>query len=333
MNILLTGGLGFIGSHTAVEILQNTNYRVIFLDNLYNSNPLTLDRICEIANNEKVTHKCFSILEKDKLEEVFKNYNIDCVIHFAALKSVPESISNPSNYYQTNIIGSINLLDCMVKYNVKKIVFSSSATVYSDHLPPLHEDMSIKLNQTNPYGTNKAMMEKIIEEYSRAYGINAINLRYFNPIGAHPSGLIGENPKKELTNLFPSLMDVLKGKKEYLHIFGDDYQTEDGSAERDYIHICDLASAHLCAVRYLNRFKGCIPINVGYGYGTSVFKIIKIFEEQNNIKIPIKISPRREGDLPSVYCVPDKAKTLLGWKPKFTIEDACLHAYHYFSNQ
>ena len=329
MNILLTGGLGFIGSHTAVELLQNTDYRVIFLDNLNNSFPYTLDRICEISKNEKIVHQYFSILDKDKLDHLFSTYPIDCVIHFAALKSVPESIINPSEYYHTNIIGSINLLDCMVKHQVKKLVFSSSATVYSDNLPPLKEDMPIKLNQTNPYGTNKAMMEKIIQEYSSAYGINAINLRYFNPIGGHPSGLIGENPKKELTNLFPSLMDVLQGKKEYLHIFGDDYQTEDGSAERDYIHVCDLASAHLSAVKYLENFRGCIPINVGYGHGTSVFKILKIFEEQNNIKIPVKISPRREGDLPSVYCVPDLAKNLLGWEPKYTIEDACRHAYQF----
>ena len=322
MAILVTGGAGYIGSHTTVELL-NIGADVIIVDNFSNSKPLVLDRIERITGKKPRFIKC-DILDKDALDNVFEtNPNIDSVIHFAALKSVGESNEKPLLYYHNNITGTLNLLDSMIKHGVNRMVFSSSATVYG--VPkevPIKEDAPT--STTNPYGETKLMIERILKDTCSAYpDFSACVLRYFNPIGAHESGLIGEDPQGIPNNLLPYITKVAVGKLDFLNIFGDDYPTHDGTGVRDYIHVVDLALAHLKAIDYTNILKGIDFINVGTGTGYSVFDIINAFSKVWGEKIKYKIAPRRKGDVASCYADPTKAFKVLGWKAKRDLVKMC----------
>jgi len=335
MVILVTGGTGFIGSHTVVELI-NKNYDCLIIDNLINSKREVVDKLAEITN-KKISFEEVDLLDKNKLENIFINNKIDCIIHFAGLKAVAESITMPVKYYNNNIISTLNLLELMNKYSVKKIIFSSSATVYGDSIVPMKEEYQIGIGITNPYGRTKYMIELILQDYYISNpDANVISLRYFNPIGAHSSGLIGENPQDIPNNIMPFLSKVAIQNntntfidKNYneLKIFGNNYNTRDGSCIRDYIHVVDLARAHVCA--YENLQKGYDAINIGTGKGTSVFELVNAFEKINNIKIPTRIVDRRAGDITECYCEPLKAKEKLGWIAEKTIEDSCKDVWNY----
>ena len=322
MAILVTGGTGFIGSHTVCELLE-TGEDIIILDNLSNSKECVLDRIEKITGKRPKFYKA-DLLDYDECEKIFKENDIESVIHFAGLKAVGESVEKPMMYYHNNITGTLNLCALMSKYNAKKIVFSSSATVYG--LPksvPISEDFP--LSTTNPYGETKLMIERILSDIcvsDKEWSV-AI-LRYFNPIGAHPSGLIGEDPKGIPNNLLPYVSKVAAGKLECLSVFGSDYDTKDGTGVRDYIHVVDLAKAHLCALKYARENKGVEPFNVGTGTGYSVFEIIKAYEAASGKKVNYKVVDRRPGDIGECYANPEKAYTVLGWKAEKGIEDMCI---------
>lgn len=329
--ILVTGGLGFIGSHTCVELLNN-NYSVIILDNLSNSNIDVLDNIKLLTGKSNITFIKGDILDKNLLENLFITNDIGLVIHFASLKSVNESITKPLNYYSNNITGTINILQVMEKYNCNNIIFSSSATVYGTQTYPVDETSTTGVGITNPYGKTKFFIEEILKDTCKSNkNFNAIALRYFNPIGAHKSGLIGENPNNIPNNLMPYILQVAKGKLEKLNIYGKDYNTVDGTCIRDFIHIEDLARGHLLTVNKLvtNELNGFIPINLGSGKGVSVLELVTIFENVNNIKINYDFVNRREGDLDIIYSKTHKAQELLGFQCINTIEDCCRDSYNF----
>lgn len=322
MSILVTGGTGYIGSHTVVELL-NIGSDVVIVDNLSNSKICVLDRIEKITGKRPEFIKC-DLLDYDALEAVFKSHpEIDSVIHFAGLKAVGESCSMPLRYYHNNITGTVNLLSLMNKYDVNKIVFSSSATVYGKpETVPIREDFP--LSTTNPYGETKLMIERILRDTTIADPkLSVCVLRYFNPIGAHESGLIGEDPRGIPNNLLPYISKVAAGKLECLSVFGNDYETHDGTGVRDYIHVVDLSLAHLRALEYTSRMKGIDYINVGTGNGYSVLEMVRAFEKAWGSEVKYKIAPRRPGDIAECYADPTKAYEVLSWKAERDLAKMC----------
>lgn len=330
MAILVTGGAGFIGSHTVVE-LQNAGYEVVVVDNLSNSSEKSLKRVEEITGKPVKFYKA-DILDKPALEQVFQKESIDSCIHFAGLKAVGESVQKPWEYYHNNITGTLILLDVMRKHNVKNIVFSSSATVYgAPEVVPVTEECP-KGEITNPYGQTKAMLEQVLTDIYKADNEwNVILLRYFNPIGAHKSGKIGENPNGIPNNLMPYITQVAVGKLEKLGVFGDDYDTPDGTGVRDYIHVVDLAKGHVKAIEKVKEKPGLKIYNLGTGIGYSVLDIVKNFEEATGINIPYEIKPRRAGDIATNYADASLAKKELGWTAENGIKEMCQDAWRWQS--
>ncbi|MGN1080814.1 MAG: UDP-glucose 4-epimerase GalE [Acutalibacteraceae bacterium] len=324
MKILVTGGTGYIGSHTVVDLIQN-GHEIIILDNLCNSKIDVLDKIEAITKTRPEFIKG-DIRDKSVLDSLFDKNKIDAVIHFAGLKAVGESCEKPLLYYENNIGGTICLLNCMKEHGCKKIVFSSSATVYGDPATvPVTEDFP--LSTTNPYGSTKLYIEQILKDISKAEGDWDITLlRYFNPVGAHESGLLGENPNGIPNNLMPYIMKVACKKLEKLHVFGNDYPTKDGTGVRDYIHVCDLAHGHTLAIKNLGGLR---IYNLGTGTGYSVLDIVSAFEKANGVKIPYVIDPRRPGDVAINYACPDKAKKELGFVASRNLEDMCRSSYEF----
>ena len=331
MKILVTGGTGYIGSHTCVELIQN-NHEVVIVDNLYNSKKDVLDKIEKITGVKPKFYE-IDILDSNKLEDVFKENKFDAVIHFAGYKAVGESVSIPLTYYKNNIAGSINLYELMNKYNVKNLVFSSSATVYGDDFEvPFKEEYGLGTT-TNPYGTTKKMNEMILTDLCKANtNMSTVLLRYFNPIGAHESGLIGEIPNGIPNNLVPYIAQTAIGQREYLKVFGDDYDTIDGTGVRDYIHVVDLAKAHVLAIEYAAKHNGCEVINIGTGKGYSVLEVLHAYEKACGHQIAYKIVERRQGDIATCYADTKKAKDLLGFEAKFDIDRMCQDSYRFTSN-
>ncbi len=326
MKVLVTGGLGYIGSHTVVELL-NSNYEVVVIDNLSNSNLDVLAKIKLIAQKDFKFYQG-NVQDKELLEKLFQENKIDSVIHFAGYKAVGESVLKPLMYYQNNLDSTLVLLETMQKYKVNKLVFSSSATVYGNPKKlPIPEDS--KIQTTNPYGTTKAMIETILKDLTISNdNLSIVILRYFNPLGAHKSSLLGENPKVP-NNIMPYIIKVATKEYPYLHIFGNDYDTKDGTGVRDYIHVCDLALGHIKALEYLQNNKGIEYFNLGAGKSYSVLELIKIFEKVTKTKIPYKIEKRRPGDIPICYADVTKAKELLNFKAEHTIEEMCQDSYNY----
>ena len=322
MSLLITGGTGYIGSHTVVELLQSTNEQdIVIVDNLSNSSTKVLERI-EIITNKTVTFIKADICDEAALEQVFNDHNIEAVIHFAGYKAVGESNEIPLAYYQNNVSGTLVLLQVMANHNVKNLVFSSSATVYGNNVSPLNETMAT--SATNPYGQTKLMVENILFDLAKSDKAWSIAcLRYFNPIGAHQSGLIGENPNGIPNNLLPYVAQLAVRRLDQLQVFGDDYDTQDGTGVRDYIHVVDLAQGHVKALESLAHDKGtvigCRAINLGTGKGTSVLEIVNTFKEISQQAIPYQIVPRRAGDLATVYADASLAKELLGWQAKLDL--------------
>ena len=330
MAILVTGGTGYIGSHTSIELLKRGE-EIIILDNLSNSKIEMCDSIKKLSGKDFKFYKV-DLLDKENLEKVFKENKIDEVIHFAGLKAVGESCEKPIEYYHNNITGTLNLVDVMRKYNCKKIVFSSSATVYGDPATvPIKEDFP--LSTTNPYGSTKLMIEQILTDvYKSDNKWTVILLRYFNPIGAHESGEIGENPNGIPNNLMPYINYVASGKLDHLNIFGNDYNTHDGTGVRDYIHVVDLAMGHLKALDKARKFKGVEAYNLGTGTGYSVLDIVKAFEKANNIQVKYEITERRPGDIAVCYADTTKAKEELEWVAVKDLEQMCKDAWRYTKN-
>ncbi len=328
MNILVTGGAGYIGSHTCVELL-NAGYGVVVIDNLYNSNQKAIDRIEQITG-KKVKFYKDDVLDRDALEKIFSENSIDAVIHFAGLKAVGESVHKPIEYYHTNIGGTLALVDVMREHNCKNIIFSSSATVYGDPAEiPISENCP-KGTCTNPYGWTKWMQEQILTDIHTADPAwNVILLRYFNPIGAHKSGLIGEDPKGIPNNLLPYVAQVAIGKLPQVNVFGNDYDTPDGTGVRDYIHVVDLARGHVKAVERLAKNDGVFICNLGTGKGYSVLDVIHAFEKACGHKLKYEIKPRRDGDIATCYCNPEKAEKELGWKAEYTLDDMCADSWRW----
>lgn len=322
MKILVTGGAGYIGSHTVVE-LQNAGHEAVVLDNLYNASEKVIGRI-EAITGKKVPFYKVDIRDREGLNRVFEAEKPDAVIHFAGLKAVGESVKKPWEYYDNNINGTLTLVDVMRKHGCKNIIFSSSATVYGDPaFVPITEECP-KGTCTNPYGWTKWMIEQILTDiYHADNEWNVLLLRYFNPIGAHKSGTIGENPNGIPNNLMPYITQVAVGKLEKLHVFGNDYDTPDGTGVRDYIHVVDLARGHVCALKKLAPGSGLNIYNLGTGHGYSVLDIVKNFEAATGIKIPYVIDPRRPGDIATCYCSAKKAKDELGWEAQYDIRDMC----------
>lgn len=331
MAILVTGGAGYIGSHTCVELL-NAGYEVVVYDNLSNSSEKSLERVEQITG-KKVTFYKGDILDRERLNEVFEKESIDSCIHFAGLKAVGESVEKPWEYYNNNISGTLTLTDVMRKHNCKNIIFSSSATVYGDPaIIPITEECP-KGQCTNPYGWTKSMLEQILTDMQKADPEwNVILLRYFNPIGAHPSGLMGENPNGIPNNLMPYITQVAVGKLKELGVFGNDYDTPDGTGVRDYIHVVDLAVGHVKALKKIEEKAGLCIYNLGTGQGYSVLDIVKNFEEANDIKIPYVIKPRRAGDIATCYSDATKAKKELGWEAKYGIKEMCRDSWNWQKN-
>lgn len=331
MAILVTGGAGFIGSHTCVELL-NAGYEVVVVDNYYNANPKSLERVKELTGKDFKSYEC-DIRDSEGMDKIFKENKIDAVIHFAGLKAVGESCQKPIEYYDNNIGGTLKLCDVMRNNGCKNIVFSSSATVYGmKNVSPLKETMKTG-GTTNPYGTTKYMIEIILEDiYKSDNEWNVTLLRYFNPIGAHESGRIGENPSRIPNNLMPYITQVAIGKRPYLSVYGNDYDTPDGTCIRDYIHVVDLADGHVKAVKnILEGNKGVQIFNLGTGKGYSVLDIVKAFSKAYGKELPYKIAPRRPGDLAVCFSDPSKAKEVLGWEAKRGIDDMCRDSWNWQS--
>ena len=328
MTILVTGGTGFIGSHTVVELL-NAGYDVVIADNLCNSKIEVIDRIQKITNKRPAFYK-LDLLDSAALEKVFAENRIDAVIHFAGLKAVGESVEKPLLYYDNNIAGTVTLLQAMKECGVNKLIFSSSSTVYGTPVSlPLTEDMPTG-TPTNPYGRTKLMIEEILRDLCEAQPeFAAVCLRYFNPIGAHDSGLIGEDPNGIPNNLLPYVARVASGKLEYVRVFGDDYPTPDGTGVRDYIHVVDLARGHVDALTYAENHAGWEAINLGTGRGSSVLEVIAAFEKACGKKLPYKVLQRRAGDIAANWCCPDKAEKLLGWKAQYGIAEMCSSSWKF----
>ena len=329
MSILVTGGAGFIGSHTMVELL-NAGRDVVMLDNFCNSKPVVLDRIREITGRDFKFYEA-DLLDYDAIDRIFAENDIDSVIHFAGLKAVGESVEQPLRYYHNNLTGTFNLCEIMQKHGAKRIVFSSSATVYGKpERVPIQEDFP--LSTTNPYGETKLMIERILKDVHVADNEWSVSiLRYFNPIGAHKSGRIGEDPKGIPNNLLPYITQVASGKRDHLSVFGDDYNTHDGTGVRDYIHVVDLAKAHLKALDRASKVTGVEYFNVGTGIGYSVLDIVKAYEKATGITIKYEIAPRRPGDIDECYADPTRAYEFLGWKAEYGIEDMCRDANNWQS--
>lgn len=327
MTILVTGGLGFIGSHTVVDLIEKGEDCLI-VDNLSKTTIDVLYRIESIVK-KPIPFIEMDLLDKEALHSIFSIYNITAVIHFAGYKSVGESVENPLIYYQNNLISTLNLLDVMKEYNVKKLVFSSSATVYGDcHNPPLKEDMS--LGAPNPYGRTKLMLEDILRDLAASDKTWHITLlRYFNPIGAHNSGLLGEIPYGMPNNLMPHVLKAASGETAKLQVFGGDYDTADGTCIRDFIHIMDLANGHVKALEYVEHNAGCEAFNLGTGSGYSVLELIHTFEEVNQLKVPYEIVNRRDGDIVVSYADASKVKSILGWTTTKDLSDMCIDSWNW----
>ncbi|SMO33707.1 UDP-glucose 4-epimerase GalE [Gracilimonas mengyeensis] len=323
MNVLVTGGAGYIGSHTVLELL-NEGHHVIVIDNLSNSSEEALNRVKDITGKgEQLTFFKEDLLNKDAVESIFEQHDIDSVIHFAGYKAVGESVAKPLMYYDNNLGSTLYLCEAMKKHGVKNIVFSSSATVYGDpHEVPITEDFP--LSATNPYGRTKLFIEEILKDlYTADDSLNIALLRYFNPVGAHKSGKIGEDPNDTPNNLMPYISQVAVGKLEKLAVFGDDYPTHDGTGVRDYIHVVDLALGHLKALEKLESKPGLVVYNLGTGKGSSVLDMVKAFEKASGKKVPYKITDRRPGDIAACYADPSKAEKELGWKATRGIDEMC----------
>lgn len=331
MKILLTGGAGFIGSHTIVE-LDNAGYDVVVVDNFVNSKKESLERVAQIIGKQVPYYKA-DIRDREALEAVFSEHQFDAVVHFAGLKAVGESVAKPLEYYENNMSGTFVLLDVMRKHGCKNIIFSSSATVYGDPaIIPITEECP-KGQCTNPYGQTKSMLEEVLKDVQRAdTEWNVVLLRYFNPIGAHASGLIGENPNGIPNNLMPYITQTAIGIRKELGVFGNDYDTPDGTGVRDYIHVVDLALGHVAALKAIERKCGLAVYNLGTGHGYSVLDVVKAFEKANGLHVPYKIMPRRPGDIATCYCDPSKAKQELGWEAKYGIEDMCRDSWRFQCN-
>lgn len=330
MAILVTGGAGYIGSHTCVELL-NAGYEIIVVDNLCNSSEKALKRVQEITG-KKLTYYNVDLLDKSALGNIFEKERIESVIHFAGLKAVGESVSKPLEYYYNNITGTIILCEVMRKHGIKEMVFSSSATVYGKpETVPIKEDSPLSV--TNPYGRTKLIIENLLEDlYVSDNSWNIIMLRYFNPVGAHKSGKIGEDPKNIPNNLVPYITQVAIGKLEYLGVFGDDYDTPDGTGVRDYIHVVDLAKGHINALEKLKERLGLLIYNLGTGKGYSVLDMVKNFEKASGRPIKYKILSRRPGDIATCYADPSKAKLELGWEATKDIEEMCVDSWRWQKN-
>ncbi|MDR0490317.1 MAG: UDP-glucose 4-epimerase GalE [Oscillospiraceae bacterium] len=327
MKVLLTGGAGYIGSHIAVELL-NCGHNVIIADNYSNSSPEIVGKIEKITGNGTEVYE-LDLADAKKLDKLFRESKPDAVIHLAGFKAVGESVAVPLKYYRNNIDCTLTLLETMEKHGVARLIFSSSATVYgATNLPPYTEDMLHGIC-TNPYGCTKQMIERIIMDTVGTGWLSAVILRYFNPVGAHSSGLIGESPQGIPNNLMPFIMQVAVGKLPELNVFGSDYPTRDGTGIRDYIHVTDLARGHVGALEYCRDNDGVEVFNLGTGMGCSVLELTDAFERTNGIRIPYKIAPRRAGDLPETYADVSKAEKLMRWKARLTIEDMCRDAYFY----
>ena len=331
MAILVTGGAGFIGSHTVVE-LQNAGYEVVVVDNLSNSSKKSLERVKEITGKDVQFYEA-DILDREGLNHIFETKDIEACIHFAGLKAVGESVAKPWEYYNNNITGTLTLLDVMKQHNCKNIIFSSSATVYGDPAEiPITENCP-KGQCTNPYGWTKSMLEQILMDIQKAdKEWNVVILRYFNPIGAHKSGRIGENPNGIPNNLLPYVTQVAVGKLPELGVFGDDYDTPDGTGVRDYIHVVDLALGHVKALKKIEEKSGLCLYNLGTGVGYSVLDIVKNFEAANDLKIPYKVKDRRPGDIAMCYADAKKAEEELGWKAQYGIKEMCEDAWRWQKN-
>ena len=331
MAILVTGGAGYIGSHTVIELISN-GYEVVIVDNLCNSKINVLDRI-EMISGVRVKFYEIDCCDKEKMRTIFENEKIDGVIHFAGLKAVGESCQVPLKYYKNNIDSTIALLELMIEYKVNNFIFSSSATVYgTPEIVPITEDTPIG-GTTNPYGTTKLIIEGILQDLHKVHkDFNICILRYFNPIGAHKSGLIGEDPNGIPNNLMPFITQVAIGKREYLGVFGDDYETSDGTGVRDYIHVVDLALGHVRALEKMNKDNGLFIYNLGTGNGYSVLQVHAAMEKACGFKIPYQIKDRRPGDIATCYAACDKAYAELGFKAKYNIDDMCKHAWNWQKN-
>ncbi len=331
MAILVTGGAGYIGSHTCVE-LQKSGYDIVVLDNLYNSTQTALDRVKNITGKDFPFYNA-DIRDREALRRVFDAHSIEAVIHFAGLKAVGESCEIPLDYYENNVGGTVTLCQTMLEYGCKKLVFSSSATVYGGNNPsPLNEDMPVGAT-TNPYGTTKYMIEVILDDLCKAdSGFCACRLRYFNPIGAHESGLIGEDPNGIPNNLMPRITQTAIGKFPFLPVRGTDYDTPDGTGVRDYIHVVDLAKGHIRALNKIMNETGLFTYNLGTGTGYSVYDLVRAFEKASGLHIECKEEPRRPGDIAVCYSDPGKAQRELGWKAEKSLDDMCTDAYRWQKN-
>ncbi len=327
MKIFVTGGTGYIGSHTCVELL-NAGYEIVVIDNFSNSKPEVIEKIKEITEKDFKFYEG-DVCDKELLKKIFTENNIDAVIHFAGYKAVGESVSKPLKYYRNNIDSTLTLLETMNEFNCKKLVFSSSATVYGKPKSlPIKEDFD--LSTTNPYGSTKLMIEDILRDlYISDNEWSIAILRYFNPIGAHKSGLIGENPNDIPNNLMPYIVKVANKELECLNVFGNDYDTHDGTGVRDYIHVVDLSLGHIKAIEYILNSKGIDEYNLGTGNGYSVLDLVKTFMKVNDVEVKYKITDRRPGDIDACYADASKAQEILGWKAKLGIEDMCRDAYNF----
>ena len=331
MHILLTGGTGFIGSHAAVEFL-NDGYNVVIADNLYNSERSVIDRIQEITGKRPEFAE-IDLTDSKAVSDLFDGYDFEGVVHFAGYKAVGESVEKPLMYYRNNLDLTFTLFEAMKNHGVNNFIFSSSATVYGAFAPVPYNEKTETGNCTNPYGWTKYMNEQIMKDLAAADpDLSIVLLRYFNPIGAHPSGLIGEKPGGIPNNLMPYITQVAAGIRKELSVFGNDYPTRDGTGVRDYIHVVDLAKGHLSAYRYSKEHRGCEFFNLGTGRGSSVLEVINAFEKANGVKIPYVIAERRSGDLPEYYADTEKAGRVLGWKAELTLEDMCRDSWRWQKN-
>lgn len=322
MKVLLTGGMGYIGSHTAVELLEK-GCEVVLLDNLSNSEESVKMNIAKTCGKMPKFYRA-DACDAAAVDKVFSEQQIDAVIHFAGYKSVPESVADPLKYYRNNIDSMLTVLEAMKKHDCKKLIFSSSATVYGEDNPVPYVETQRAGGCTNPYGWTKYFIENILQDAAKADPeLSVVILRYFNPIGRHRMGFLADQPKGVPNNLYPYICQVAEGKLPYLNIFGNDYPTPDGTGVRDYIHVMDLAAGHEAALRYANEHKGAEIFNLGTGKGTSVLEVVAAYEKANNVKIPYQIAPRRAGDLAAYYADCSKAKKILGWEAKYSVEDAC----------
>ncbi len=331
MKVLVTGGAGYIGGHTCVELL-NAGHEVVVIDNFVNSKPEALDNIRKITGRDLAFYKA-DLRDREAVRRIFEEHHIDAAIHFAGLKAVGESVHKPMEYYDNNLGGFFVLAEEIAAHGVKKLVFSSSATVYGMNNPvPFREDYPT--SATNPYGYTKVMIEQMLRDLAVADpDWSIVMLRYFNPIGAHESGLIGEDPNGIPNNLLPYVAQVAVGKLPCLNVFGDDYDTPDGTGVRDYIHVVDLALGHLAALKYADGHKGAEAINLGTGRGTSVLEIVHSFERASGREIPYRVTPRRPGDIAACYADTSKAAKLLGWKAERTIDDMCRDSWRFTCHQ